>query len=323
MTDSHGTDPSGSSASSPTQLGLLDRAARRLEAADRTAPRRTAEWLLAEVVGADRAHLYARPDRPVAPEVARQFEEMVERRADGEPLQHILGYASFHGLRIQVSPAVMVPRPETEIVVDRALACIENTDAPRVLDAGTGSGCIALALKHERPDAAVSACDVSADALAVARTNAESLGLDVQFLAADVLAEGVPDAVPGCLDVLVANPPYIPDDEADLLPPVVREYDPDVSLFAGDDPLRFYRALLDWTQVLCVPGGAVVFEVHADYADAVEALLRRKGLAEVGSEEDLSGRPRGVWGRVPDVPEQGLTRASENAPRGSAGMNLA
>jgi len=298
MADSHSSVRDGA-AESPTQLELLDRAVRRLEGAGREAPRRTAEWLLTEVLDGDRAQIYAHPERAVSAEAAQQFEEMIERRVQGEPLQHILGYTSFHGLRLQVSPAVMVPRPETERVVDRALACIEDTEQPRVLDVGTGSGCIAFALKHERSDAVVSACDVSPDALAVARTNAEELQLDVQFLEADVLAEEIPEHVPGDLDLLVSNPPYIPDDEADTLPPVVREYDPDLSLFAGDDPLRFYRALVVWARVLCVPGGIAVFEVHAEYADAVEDLLRREGLADVGVEEDLSGRPRVVGGRIP------------------------
>ncbi|WP_103029754.1 peptide chain release factor N(5)-glutamine methyltransferase [Salinibacter altiplanensis] len=283
---------------SPTRLELIDHAARRLTAADRSAPRRTAEWLLTELLGCDRAHLYAHPDRTVASSAARQFREMVERRVQGEPLQHILGYASFHGLRVRVSPDVMVPRPETEIVVDRALACLEAVSSPQVLDVGTGSGCIALALKHERPDAEVHACDVSTDALGVARDNAQDLDLDVQFFNGDLRSEA-PDAAPRDVDLLVSNPPYIPDAEAGSLPPVVREYDPDQSLFAGSDPLRFYRALVGWTEVLCAPGGSFVFEVHAEYAAAVEGLFRGEGTVEaVHTEEDLSGRPRIVWGRT-------------------------
>lgn len=280
-----------------TRRALLDRAARRLAAADRTAPRRTAEWLMTEVLHCDRAQLYVHPERSVSPDAARRFEELVDRRVQGEPLQHVLGYASFRGLRLQVSPDVMVPRPETEVVVDRALACIEGKKAPRVLDVGTGSGCIALALKHERPDAVVHACDVSPDALSVARANAHEHQLDVHLFEADALGTTVPDEAPRDLDLLVSNPPYIPESEADALPPVVREYDPDVALFAGDDPLRFYRALVDWAHALCTPGAAVVFETHATYADAVEALLRREGLTEVRGEKDLSGRPRVVWGR--------------------------
>jgi len=283
----------------PTRLKLLDHATRRLTAADRSAPRRTAEWLLTEVLDCDRAQLYAHPDREVSAKAARRFREMVERRDQGEPLQHILGYTSFRGLRFRVSPDVMVPRPETERVVDRALACIEEVTRPRVLDVGTGSGCIALALKHERSMADVHACDVSPEALAVARENAEGLQLDVQFLEADVLADEIPEGVPGDLDLLVSNPPYIPDDEAESLSPVVREYDPDVSLFAGADPLRFYRALARWAKALCRPGGSFVFEVHAAYADQVADLCRRRGLSEVAVAEDWSGRPRVVWGRAP------------------------
>ena len=288
-------EPAGAS---PTRLGLVDHAAQRLAAADRSAPRRTAEWLLTEVLGCNRAQLYAHPDRAVPAAAAQGFRERVERRVQGEPLQHILGYASFRELRIQVSPDVMVPRPETEGVVDRARACIEDVSAPRVLDVGTGSGCIALSLKDERPDAEVYACDVSTEALAVARANAQDLNLDVQFFVGDLRSEA-PDAMPRGVDLLVSNPPYIPDAEAESLPPVVRDHDPDLALFAGEDPLRFYRALIDWVDVSCAPGGAFVFEVHAEYAGEVDALLRREGVArEVHIDDDLSGRPRVVWGRA-------------------------
>ena len=299
MVDPRGSEGGETPESGPTRRRLLHRGTQRLEGADRQAPRRTAEWLLTEILDCDRAQLYTRSERPVPPDVAQRFGELMERRVQGEPLQHLLGYASFRGLRLQVSPDVMVPRPETETVVDRALACIENRERPRVLDVGTGSGCIALALKHERPDAVVHACDVSPDALAVARANADALQLDVQFLEADVLADEGFNGMPRDVDLLVSNPPYIPDDEADALPPVVREYDPAVALFAGDDPLRFYRALADWARALCAPDAFFVFEVHAAYADEVAALLRRERLAEVCTDEDLSGRPRVVWGRRP------------------------
>ena len=299
MVDPRGSEGGETSESGPTRRRLLHRGTQRLEGADRQAPRRTAEWLLTEILDCDRAQLYAHSERPVPPDVVQRFGELVKRRVQGEPLQHLLGYASFRGLQLQVSPDVMVPRPETETVVDRALACIENRERPRVLDVGTGSGCIALALKHERSDAVVHACDVSPDALAVARANADALQLDVQFLEADVLADEGSNGMPQDLDLLVSNPPYIPEDEADALPPVVREYDPAVALFAGDDPLRFYRALADWARALCAPDASFVFEVHAAYADGVAALLRRERLAEICTDEDLSGRPRVVWGRRP------------------------
>lgn len=279
-----------------THLEVLDRAIRRLEAAGREAPRRTAEWLLTDVLDCDRGELYAYPDRTVSPEKVRQFETLVGRRLQGEPLQHILGYTSFYGLQLQVSPDVMVPRPETEEVVEQALSCISDLESPRVLDVGTGSGCIALALKHERPDAAVYACDVSPEALSMARANARDLQLDVHFLEADLTTEDGMEHLPGALDLLVSNPPYIPNEEADTLPDVVRDYDPSVALFAGDDPLCFYRALTEWIGALCRSGAAVVLETHAEYADEVAALLRSEGLRDVHVEDDLSGRPRIVWG---------------------------
>lgn len=291
------SDSHASNATASTRLEVLDRAIQRLEAAEREAPRRTAEWLLTEVLGCDRGQLYAYPDRAVAPAEAQEFETLVDRRVEGEPLQHILGYTSFYGLQIQVSPDVMVPRPETEEVVERALACIAEVEAPRVLDVGTGSGCIALALKHERPDAVVHACDVSSDALTVARANARQLQLDVHFLQADLAAEAAVEDLPGALDLLVSNPPYIPDEEAETLPAVVRDYDPAVALFSGDDPLYFYRALVGCARHLCTSEAAVVFETHAEYAGEVAALLRSEGLADVHMEDDLSGRPRIVWGR--------------------------
>ncbi len=276
----------------PTRQTLLDEATQRLDRADWDAPRRTAEWLLIEVVGGDRGTLYARSQRTVASDLVQQFHEMVDRCVEGEPLQHVLGYTSFRGLRIDVSPAVMIPRPETEEVVEAALDAITGVDAPRVLDVGTGSGCIALALKHERPDAEVTAWDVSVDALAVARGNARRLDLDVEFREVDLFAAESAEQATRPVDLLISNPPYIPDEEAESLPAVVREYDPAEALFSGDDPLRFYRELAARVPELCVPGADIVLEAHADYAEEAAALLREAGLADVRVHTDLSGRPR-------------------------------
>ena len=285
--------PSENDTTPRSRHALLDRATRQLREAERDAPRRSAAWLLMEVLGCDRGALHAHSGRTVDPEDARRLEAMVERCAAGEPLQHVLGYTSFRGLRIQVSPAVMVPRPETEEVVGAALAAIDETEAPRVLDVGTGSGCIALAIKHERPDADVQAWDVSDDALAVAHDNADRLGLDVSIAQVDLFDdENGTNRPVHPVDLLVSNPPYIPDDEAETLSPVVRDYDPDVALFAGDDPLRFYRALAARTPTLCAPGAAVVLEAHADYAEAAAAVLKEAGLQDVRVQDDLSGRPR-------------------------------
>lgn len=270
---------------------LLRRARRRLEAAGREAPRRWAEWLMMEAIDSDRGQLYAQPGRSVPSQAARRFWRMVERCVDGEPLQHVLGYTSFFGLRIEVSPAVMIPRPETEEVVETALDTISTVDAPKVLDVGTGSGCIALAIKDQRPDAEVWGWDVSEQALTVARTNATELGVDVSFSEVDILSENA-KAPPAPVDLLISNPPYIPTDESDTLPAEVRDYDPDVALFSGDDPLRFYRILAARVEDFCAEKASVVFETHTDYAPAAADVLRNAGLLDVSLTEDLNGHPR-------------------------------
>ena len=285
-------DDTGGENEGPTRRSLLERGTRQLKEAGRDAPRRTAEWMLLELCGCNRAGLYAYPEAPVDRGDVHRFEAMVQRRVQGEPLQHILGYDEFYGLRLAVSPDVLVPRPETEELVEHALRLIGTEEAPRVLDAGTGSGCIALAIKSERSDALVHACDVSADALAVAAANAERLNLNVNLRLADMLDDAFPDQVPGALDLLIANPPYVPDQEAESLPEEVRAYDPPLALFAGDDPLRFYRALARHAEHLLAPGGHFVVETHADYAHDVAGLLADSGLTGVHVKSDLAGRPR-------------------------------
>lgn len=275
-----------------TQFHVLERGIERLETAGREAPRRTAEWLLTEVLDCDRGQLYAHPDRSIAPAAVQQFNRMLDRCVEGEPLQHVLGYASFRGLRLRVSPAVMVPRPETEEVVEAALTTLEGVGEPRVLDVGTGTGCIALSIKHERPDAFVQAWEVSREALSVARENADRLGLEVHFAEVDLFGDDIEHRVSEAVDLLVSNPPYIPDEEAETLPAVVRDYDPDVALFSGADPLRYYRALAARASDLCAPGGTVVLETHADYADGAAAVLEKHGLVDVCLQRDMSGRPR-------------------------------
>ena len=294
--------PDAPDSGTTTRRALLRRGRARLRDAGRDAPHRLAEWLLMDAAGCARAELYAHPEAAVEAEAERQFEAGIARCAAGEPVQHVLGTDDFYGLTLTVTPDVLIPRPETEEVVERALHLIADVDAPRILDVGTGSGCIALALRHERPDAVVHACDVSADALAVARENAQRLSLDIAFHQADLTADDFAARVPGGLDLLISNPPYIPDSEAATLPPVVRDYDPHVALFAGDDPLRFYRALARVALDLCAPGGLLVVETHADHATGVGDVFRDARLTDVHVEADLADRPRIAWARRPARP---------------------
>ncbi|GIV59415.1 peptide chain release factor N(5)-glutamine methyltransferase [Rhodocaloribacter litoris] len=282
-----------------TQQALMKAAVAGLSEAGVPEARRNVEWLLGAVLGCDRARLYAYPERSVPPEAVRRFDEMLVRRARREPLQYILEEAHFFGLRLRVTPAVLIPRPETEQVVEAALALLAGRPAPRVLDVGTGSGCIALALKHTRPDASVAACDVSRAALAVARENAARLGLEVAWLEADLLAPDFPGRVPGNLDLLVSNPPYVPPEEAPSLAPEVAAHEPHRALFTGPDPLGFYRVLVRVAPVLVRPGGHVVFETHAGYGAAVRDLLEAGGFEQARLQADLAGQPRIVSARRP------------------------
>jgi release factor glutamine methyltransferase len=282
-------------AATVTRQEILQQAIRQLEVAGIPDARRNAEWLLCEVLSCSRAQLYAYPDEPVKAAQQAQLAALLARRLRREPLQYVLGYVEFLGLRLEVGPAVLIPRPETEWLTARLLENLPTCRPLRILDVGTGSGCIALAIKHRRPEVQVYACDISPEALAVARRNAQKLGLEVVWQQADVLAEDFPTQIPGPFDVMVSNPPYLAIDEAETLPPEVRAYEPPVALYAGSDPLRFYRALARHGQQLLASGGQLVCEVHAYHAHEVVRLLAAQGYSEVMLENDLAGLPRIVW----------------------------
>ena len=289
----------------PTRRDALDEAIQRLEAAGVSNARKNAEWLLADVLGCNTAALYAHPTRAIDADRLQAFASMVARRADREPLQYILGHTDFYGLTLEVNPHVLIPRPETEEVVEHALGLIDDVDQPRVLDVGTGSGCIALAIKHERPDAAVHACDVSKAALEVAQRNADRHDLEVDFAEADVLADDFADRVPHGLDLLISNPPYIPDEEAPDLSPEVDDHEPQVALLTGNDPLIFYRALARHALNLLAPGGWFAVETHERFAEHVRALVQEIRLEDHQLRHDLSGNARMVMARLPTEDARG------------------
>ena len=283
-----------------TSRAWIDSAVARLEASGADSARRTAEWMLDDLAGLARVELYARPDRPIPAETRAALDAAVARRVAGEPLQYILGHADFYGLRLHVTPAVLVPRPETEELVEAVLAELATRSTRWVLDVGTGSGAIALAVKARQPDAEVFAADVSPAALAVARENAARHQLDVSFVKADALRPSFADAVPPVFDLVVSNPPYVPDAERTTLQREVR-YEPDLALFVPDaDPLLFYRALAGHADRLLRPSGVLAVEAHTDHADAVRALFETAGLANATVRNDLGGRPRMVFARQPD-----------------------
>jgi release factor glutamine methyltransferase len=250
-----------------------------------------AEHLLAHVLRTGRAGLYAASRRRLSVEEERAFDVLVARRARREPLAYVVREWGFRRLILEVDPRVLVPRPETEIVVERALALLGHSEAPRVLDVGTGSGAIALAIADEHPGALVTGIDASGHALAVARMNVSRTGLAVELRRED-LFDGLP---PGPWDLVVSNPPYVGPDEIDLLEPEVRDWEPRAAL-VGDGATE---AVATGARGALAAGGALVLEAHADRAFAVADLLRGSGFVDVLVTRDLSGRPRVVEGRRP------------------------
>ncbi len=250
-------------------------------------PRLDAELLLAEALRTTRTSLQLHPERELSREESDCFADLFARRRLREPVAYILGRRGFRHIDLAVDPRVLVPRPETELLVEVALALPRGA---RVADVGTGSGAIALALKHERPDLTLYAVDASADALDVARANAASLALDVTFVHGDLL-----DPLDGvALDAVLSNPPYVEEAFRDQLEPEVADYEPDSALFAGADGLDVLRRL--------VPAAAarapfVAFELGAGQAGAVGALLRKAGIQDVRTHCDLAGIERVVVGR--------------------------
>ena len=220
----------------------------------------------------------------------------VGRLAAGEPLQYILGSWDFYGLRFAVGPGVLIPRADTETVVEAALARLSGVERPVIWDLCSGSGAIALALWHSRPDAVVTAVELSEEALPYLRKNAAALsGGVVRVVAADVLAP-LP-AMRDC-DLIVSNPPYITDADMAALPPEVRR-EPEMALRGGADGLRFYRALTKSAFSALRPGGWLLFEIGYDQGESVPALLTAAGYQEVFLQPDLAGVPRCAGGRRP------------------------
>lgn len=220
--------------------------------------------------------------------------EMAERRARGEPLQYVLGTASFRHLELAVGPGVLVPRPETEVLVERALAHIPAGGA--VVDVGTGSGAIALSISHERPDSRVLATDDSADALRYAVANRQTLGLEVDIVNGELL-DGLPPELKGSVDVVVSNPPYVAFSERDLLGADVIAHEPHHALFAGADGLVVLARLADDALPWLRPGGWLVCEIGYEQKERATALLEHRSYIDVGIYADLTGRPRIVEGR--------------------------
>ena len=265
---------------------------------DVPSPRLNAELLLLFVLSRERAYLYAHPERELTPDEQSNFDEVVRERARGCPTQYITGHQEFWGLDLLVSPAVLIPRPETEHVVETVLELVKEYpfDGPgrlKMLDVGTGSGCIALALASELPHAEIHACDISEEALEIARVNAARLALGgkVLFRKSDLLAVYAGEQ----FDFVISNPPYVGECDADKVQKQVREFEPKVAVFSGHEGMDVYRKLVPQAHEHLRPGGWFVAEIGYSEEDNVRNLLA--GWAEIQVTPDLQGIPRVVAAR--------------------------
>jgi release factor glutamine methyltransferase len=238
-------------------------------------------------LGCDRAHLFAHPDRELTPQEKINYQEAIAQRAIGIPAQYITGHQEFWGMDLIVSPAVLIPRPETEHVVEAALALSPGAGS-RIVDVGTGSGCIALALAKELPQADVHATDTSSAALEIARANAARHGLDqrIHFRQTDLLH----GFEPGTFDLIVSNPPYVGESEEDQVQLEVRKYEPRNAVFAGPAGSEVIERLIPQAHATLKPGGYLIMEMSATIAEHVKGLLT--GWSELRVINDLQGIPR-------------------------------
>ena len=256
--------------------------------------RRDAEVLLLHLIQRDRAYLIAHPQDMLSSEGAVRYYALVERRAAGEPIQYITGETEFYGLQFHVDRNVLIPRPETEHVVEKVLSLAAKFERPRIVDVGTGSGAIAVALACKLHNAQITAIDLSAPALAIARGNAELNGVAdrVRFLEGDLLAPVAGEQ----FEIVVSNPPYVAESDRDTLAVEVREYEPALALFAGGG-LDIYRRLIPRAREVLVHGGFLAMEVGYGQDPAIAGLLADSGFEQIEFIADLQGILRVVSGR--------------------------
>jgi release factor glutamine methyltransferase len=259
--------------------------------------RQDAETLLLHVLGRDKAWLMAHGEEELPADGAGSYAELLERRFGGEPIQYILGEAEFYGLPFRVTPDVLIPRPETEHLVEKVLELASGFENLRIVDVGAGSGAIAVALAHHLPQADVAAIDLSAPALAVARQNAVINGVAdrIRFLSGDVLGPVAEER----FEIVVSNPPYVPSVDRVSLAVEVRDYEPALALFAGEDGLDVYRRLIPAAFAVLVSGGFIALEIGYDQSAAIAFLLTSAGFEEIGFVPDLQGIPRVAYARRP------------------------
>ena len=257
--------------------------------------RQDAELLLMHSLNRSRAWLIAHDDELLDGDLSASYEELLERRRKGEPIQYITGETEFYGLPFVVAPDVLIPRPETEHLVEKVIQMASDFAAPRIVDIGTGAGAIAVALAHKLPRASLTATDISSCSLAIARENAKRNGVEVRFFEGDLLAP----VAAGKFELVVSNPPYVPLADRDSLDVEVREYEPALALFAGEDGFDIYRRLIPAAFDALTHGGFAVLEIGFGQSTAIADLLTRAGFERIEFVPDLQGILRVACARRP------------------------
>jgi release factor glutamine methyltransferase len=269
---------------------VLDGATRLSQGPHPDRARQDAETLLFELLRKNKAWLLAHGNEVLSSSEAGHYTELIERRCLGEPIQYITGEAEFYGLPFHVTPEVLIPRPETEHMVEKVLEMAAHFAEPRIVDVGTGSGIIAIAVAHKLPAATITAIDLSSGALVIAKENAQRNGVAgrIRFLEGDLLAPVAEER----FDIAVSNPPYVPLSEQASLAVEVRDYEPALALFAGDDGLEVYRRLIPEGFAALTPGGYVAFEIGYGQETAIRGLLADAGFERIEFVPDLRGIAR-------------------------------
>lgn len=274
--------------------GLLAWGEERLQlSSNAPSPAKDAEWLLRHVLGRDKAWLLTHGDESVEEGKAQEYALLIKRREKNEPMQYIVGETEFFGLPFRVTPEVLIPRPETEHLVEKVVELAAGFSAPRIIDIGTGSGAIAIAIAKQLPQAQVTATELSEGAIAVAQENAARNGVSVRFLLGDLLAP-VSEVK---FEIIASNPPYVPSEEKALLAVEVRDHEPEMALYGGADGLGIYRRLIPAAFLQLTDGGWLLLEMGFGQAERVKDLMEQAGFQEIEIVTDLQGIERILCGR--------------------------
>ncbi len=281
------------SAHASTLVNVMNATGRRLRAHGIDSATSEAELILSHVRDEPRHQLYLNSQRALSEKQSRKVEQMVERRCTREPLQYILGTTEFYGLEIECTKAALIPRSETELLVEAVIKLAKNFSAPRILELGTGTGCIALALAAHLPDAKILATDFSEAALLLAQRNAKRLGLShrVSFLRRDMLDSNSFSGIEP-QHLIVSNPPYVLQSERPDLQPEIRDWEPEAALYVEDDGLKFYRAIAGLANRRLTSGGFVAVEMASQRAEQIAQVFTTEGLAVQEIVKDYTGHQR-------------------------------